>query len=82
MGDHYPRKPSHNIRADESCQTAPGAADELSELEIDLIARRRADFLDLMPGGLPFFHDLYDEGLIDGWRSVLGVRPDPTPEQD
>lgn len=68
MGDQYPRKPRHLERHPDEPPPAP--LRPLSEFEEDEIARRREDFLSLLPDALPFFRDLYNEGLVSGWRSI------------
>lgn len=76
MGDQYPSKPRHHAAAPDPNDTrsTPPAA-ELSDDESDLVARRREDFLTLMPDAYPFFRDLHANGLIDGWRAICWVRP-------
>lgn len=68
MGDQYPRKPRHLERHPDEITPVP--LRPLSEFEEDEVARRREDFLTLLPDALPFFRDLYKEGLISGWRSI------------
>lgn len=43
---------------------------ELSEAEKEMIAVNRAAVYQHMPDMLPFFKELHDEGMIDGWRGV------------
>jgi len=74
MGDLYPRKPSHRALAVKpSAKVSKAAPAELSYDEADQVAQRREAFLALMPDALPFFQDLYKEGLIDGWRAIQWV---------
>ncbi len=75
MGDQYPSKPRHHAVVPGPEASRSKAPAELSDDESDLVARRREDFLTLMPDAYPFFRDLHANGLIDGWRAVCWVRP-------
>lgn len=46
---------------------------ELKAAEQELIARRRAAVYQHMPDMLPFFKELHEAGMIDGWRGVGDV---------
>lgn len=72
MGAKY--KTATRQRAPALALKQPSPAD-LSAAEHDLIARRREDFITLMPDALPLFRELYEQGLIDGWRAIQWVRP-------
>lgn len=43
---------------------------ELSEREKEIVAVNRAAVYEHMPDMLPFFKDLHEAGMIDGWRGV------------
>lgn len=74
MGAQYPRKPSHQqLSASGVSNHRPSTPCELSDNETDLVAQRKERLLTLLPDALPFFRSLYEEGLIDGWRSVTMV---------
>lgn len=75
MGDQYPSKPRHHAVASGPEAPRSKAPAKLSDNESDLVARRREDFLTLMPDAYPFFLDLHANGLIEGWRAVCWVRP-------
>jgi len=46
----------------------------LSAAQAARVAENKARVEAHLPEMLPFFKDLYAEGLIDGWRAVVSVR--------
>lgn len=53
---------------------ARAALRPLSADEAARVAENKARVERHLPEMLPFFKDLYAEGLIDGWRAVVSVR--------
>ncbi|WP_341744568.1 hypothetical protein [Azonexus hydrophilus] len=72
MDGQYPKRRHTPLLADPKPAVRP--ARELSDDELLEIARRREEFLAIMPeAGQAFFRDLYKEGVIEGWRSLLSI---------
>ena len=55
-------------------EKARPAAGPLTDAERARITRNKALHEQCLPERLPFFKDLYEAGLIDGWRNVASVR--------
>lgn len=46
---------------------------ELKAAEQELVARRKAAVIEHLPDMAPFFYELHEAGMIDGWRGVVAV---------
>jgi hypothetical protein len=51
----------------------PAALRPLSAVQAARVAENKALVEAHLPEMLPFFRDLYAEGLVDGWRAVVSV---------
>lgn len=51
---------------------------ELKAPEKELVEKRKAAVIEHLPDMAPFFNELRKAGMIDGWRSVVGVDVHPS----